>query len=173
MEERLDRVLATDYWISRFKEARVWSLESSTSDHLPIFMDPKPLVHSSRHRRFRFENIWLREADCTEVVRSSWSSSHVYPIQQKILNCGTALLHWGGHLAHDFRNGISKCRRRMTLLRGWRDFAGIEEFTEVRKRFNELFHSQDVFWKQRSRLLWLKEGDMNSRFFHATTSVRK
>ena len=71
VEERLDRVLATDLWISRFKEARVWSLESSTSDHLPIFMDPKPLAHSRTLKRFRFENIWLREANCAEVVRSS------------------------------------------------------------------------------------------------------
>ena len=71
VEERLDRVLATDLWISRFKEAQVWSLESSTSDHLPIFIDPKPLAHSRRLKRFRFENMWLREANCAEVVRSS------------------------------------------------------------------------------------------------------
>ena len=84
MEERLDRVLAIDSWISQFKEARVWSLESSTSDHLPIFMDPKPLAHSRRHKRFRFENMLLREADCAKVVRYSWSSSSGYPIPQKI-----------------------------------------------------------------------------------------
>ena len=44
MEERLDRVLAIDSWISQFKEARVWSLESSTSDRLPIFMDLNILI---------------------------------------------------------------------------------------------------------------------------------
>ncbi|KAH9726542.1 reverse transcriptase domain-containing protein [Citrus sinensis] len=75
--------------------------------------------------------MWLREADCTEVVRSSWSSSRGFPIQQKILNYGTALLQWEGHLAQDFQNRISKCRRWMTLLRGRRDSAGLEEFTEI------------------------------------------
>lgn len=95
--------------------------------------------------------MWLRKADCADVVWSSWSSYHGIPIQQKLLNCGIALLNWGGHLACDFRNRIYECRRKMTLLLGRRDSAGIEEFTEARKRFNELFHSHEVFWKQRSR----------------------
>lgn len=107
------------------------------------------------------------------MIQASWSSSHGIAIQQKLLNCGTALLNWGGHLASDFRNRISDYKRKMSLLRGHRDSAGIVEFTEGRKRFNELFHSQEVFWKQRSRLLWLKEGDMNSHFFHTMPSTRK
>lgn len=55
VEERLDRVLATESWIRRFKEAWVWCLEASTSDHLLIFMDPKPLIHTHRPRRFRLK----------------------------------------------------------------------------------------------------------------------
>lgn len=49
VEERLEKVLAIDLWIRRFKEARVWSLQSSTSYYLPIFMDPNPLNHSYKH----------------------------------------------------------------------------------------------------------------------------
>lgn len=61
----------------------------------------------------------------------------------------------------------------MALLRGRRDSAGIADFTEVQKRFNELLYSQEVFWKQRAKLIWLKERDMNSRFFHVAASTRK
>lgn len=61
----------------------------------------------------------------------------------------------------------------MSVLRGRRDQEGMNEFTEVRNYFNELLHSHEVFRKQRSKSLWLKAGDMNSRYFHTAALVRK
>lgn len=99
MEEWLDRVLASSVWCRDFSKAKVWSLECSCSSHLPIFMDliPQILMHWSK--RFRFENPWLREVDCLEVVHNSWDSSASSPIQSKISVCRVNLLKWGGHLA--------------------------------------------------------------------------
>ncbi|KAH9722180.1 reverse transcriptase domain-containing protein [Citrus sinensis] len=149
------------------------SLEASCSDHLPIFMDLNPINTTSRHKRFRFENLWLRERDCVEVITNSWNSSSGCSIQQKISRCGADLFQWGGHLARDFRKRISDCKCLMARLRGRRDQGSVEAFVEARNRYNALLHSHEVFWKQRAKSLWLKEGDRNSRFFHATASARK
>ncbi|XP_024039536.1 uncharacterized protein LOC112098144 [Citrus clementina] len=75
VEERLDRALASNSWIHFFPRAKVISLEASCSDHLPIFLDPAPVVRTPRVKKFHFENIWLRESDCVEVVKDSWASS--------------------------------------------------------------------------------------------------
>ncbi|KAH9704682.1 reverse transcriptase domain-containing protein [Citrus sinensis] len=65
------------------------------------------------------------------------------------------------------------CKRRMGLLRGKQDDGSLTQFTEARSLYNELLQSHEVYWKQRSKILWLKEGDMNSKYFHATASTRK
>lgn len=76
-------------------------------------------------------------------------------------------------MIHDFRNCLKDYKTRMRLLRGRRDIEGLVEFTEIRKRYNKLLHSHEIFWKQRAKTLWLKEGDMNSRYFHSMASARK
>ena len=46
--------------------------------------------------------------------------------------------------------------------------------TEVcRKQLNELEEKKEFFWRQRSKSLWLKERDRNTRYFHAMTTSRK
>ena len=71
VEERLNRALASNSWHHLFPKAKVSSLEASCSDHLPIFLDLNPVVNSPRIKKFRFENTWLREADCIEIVKGS------------------------------------------------------------------------------------------------------
>lgn len=42
-----------------------------------------------------------------------------------------------------------------------------------KSKLSEVYAQQEVFWRQRSKQLWLREGDQNSKFFHSATKIRR
>ena len=47
-----------------------------------------------------------------------------------------------------------------------------EEIQSLKKEINEEMIREEMMWNQRSRALWVKCGDRNTKFFHATASNR-
>ncbi|KAH7573117.1 hypothetical protein JRO89_XS03G0071700 [Xanthoceras sorbifolium] len=51
--------------------------------------------------------------------------------------------------------------------------SGETQVLDVERYLNALLAREDVYWKQRSRVSWLQNGDRNTRFFHSQASKRK
>ena len=47
------------------------------------------------------------------------------------------------------------------------------EIQVLKKEINEMMLREEMMWSQRSRALWIKCGDRNTMFFHATASNRQ
>ena len=53
------------------------------------------------------------------------------------------------------------------------DNATTEEIAAALKEFFDAFKTEEMFWKQKSRVFWLREGDINTNFFYTLTKQRK
>lgn len=58
-------------------------------------------------------------------------------------------------------------------LRNKSDNEGVKEYIVARDKLNEILLHEKLYWKQRAKLFWPKEGDEDTRFFHASSTVRK
>ncbi|KAL8119749.1 hypothetical protein AgCh_017015 [Apium graveolens] len=173
VQERLDRGLATGKWCDMFPAAEVQVLEVSTSDHMPLFLQLNCQVYVQRRSRFKFENMWIKESECRGIVESSWNEEDTTDIMNKMMKCCARLEEWGGSLIRDMKVKLTKYRTEMRRLRSRRDAVGIRQYGEARWQYLRLLEKKEIFWRQRAKQFWLRDGDKNTRFFHKYASVRK
>lgn len=61
----------------------------------------------------------------------------------------------------------------MRRLRSRRDSGGVNSYKVARWNYLRLLEKQEIFWRQRAKQFWLRDGDNNTRFFHKFSSRRK
>lgn len=71
IEIRLDMALINNLWSDQFPFAKLYNMEGTPSDHSPIFLEPQPRSISANKKRFRFENAWLLEPLCAQIIKNN------------------------------------------------------------------------------------------------------
>ncbi|XP_060965673.1 uncharacterized protein LOC115711034 [Cannabis sativa] len=173
VEERLDKALVTYTWLSLFPQSTLYNLEVSTSDHCPILLVFKGVSPSVSFNAFRFENAWIREPLCKQLVQGCWEGSGSSNIQEKLHRCGEVLGRWGRDITGDFRKRIDKCKKQIRNTKWGRDQSSIHQHNEAKVNLSEVLAQREAFWKQRSKQFWLNSGDRNTKYFHSVASARK
>ncbi|XP_060972610.1 uncharacterized protein LOC133038464 [Cannabis sativa] len=103
VEIRLDRVLYNSRWAAIFLASKLVNLGTSSSDHCPIFLEPVAQPRFSTFHRFRFENAWLREPMCYQIVQSCWEEITSGGIMNKLELCASTLDQWGKEITGNFK----------------------------------------------------------------------
>ncbi|XP_060962192.1 uncharacterized protein LOC133032303 [Cannabis sativa] len=111
IEVQIDRALVSQTWLDSFPLAKLVNLEVSTSDHCPIQLTLDVVQKKEIHKRFRFENLWLREPVCLQLIRDTWEAAAGSSVMDKIHSCGENLLVWGKDYVGNFKARIRDCKK--------------------------------------------------------------
>uniref|UniRef100_A0A803PKP9 CCHC-type domain-containing protein n=1 Tax=Cannabis sativa TaxID=3483 RepID=A0A803PKP9_CANSA len=173
IEVRLDRALATSAWFQVFPQATLLNLDYSCSDHAALFLEPMvPPVFTPNHR-FRFENTWLKEPLCAEIVKECWENGHHLDLTGKLKLCAEKLKVWGKEITGTLNHIIKDYKKQLKKLQGRRDDNYVQVYNEVKKKLFKAIDQRESYWKQRAKQFWLREGDQNSSYFHKAASGRR
>ncbi|XP_024198292.1 uncharacterized protein LOC112201619 [Rosa chinensis] len=173
MRSRLDRAVATSSWSDIFPTARVSHLPPIHGDHVPILLainSVVPQVWRKGFRRFRFESFWVQHQDCQNVISEGWvkqvMGQPMYQVSRRIMHTRISLSNW--------QRSVFGCRsREIDQLRTRLQVISESPLTEVNQsesvslysKLDGLLEEENTYWKQRSKVAWLVEGDRNTKFF--------
>ncbi|XP_015946638.1 uncharacterized protein LOC107471660 [Arachis duranensis] len=176
-KERLDRALVNWEWRRVFEHATLSALPHISSDHCPLVLNVKP--RGRRIKNYKFEAYWVDHVDCDTVIRRGWTAAaiganHWTDLNRKILNCKKELNKWS---KATFKRADIEIQNLKFHLKQMQE----ADFTESRQdqinklklEITRLWRQEEKYWGQRSRVKWLKFGDKNTSFFHASTIQRR
>lgn len=119
--------------------------------------------------------MWATETDFLETVKRGWGATYESKsITARINNCQSTILTWAGERFHKIPHQISRKRERLNQLKShtcWSVY--FEDIQKLEKEIDILSMKMELYWKQRSRVNWLANGDRNSKYFHRQASLRR
>eukprot|EP00253_Pinus_taeda_P001536 PITA_01536 len=133
---------------------------------------------TSRNKPFMFENAWLSHPNFTNNVETWWreelniQGSKMYMLQQKLKHIKSHLKVWNKNEFGDIFKAKRETELKLIITDG---------FTEERQKLTDALQEEwenrclqeEIFWRQKSRIQWIKEGERNTKFFHKTTIAHR
>lgn len=115
------------------------------------------------------------EDNFKETLISAWSqSSHSGNVHNRLDECATILRKWANNSVGSLPRNILRVRKRIEVLKERRNSSTYdEELNNLEISLEKLLSKEELYWRQRSRINWLKSEDRNTTFFHKSTSARR
>jgi len=157
-----------------FIEAKI--LPSLGSDHWPIRLEID-IKKNKGKKPFRFEAFWLRNPQFLNKLEEWWTQSTVkgkgkmHTIQLKLKEIKGKIKKWNREEFGNIMEAKQKLEREMEeiqqkIIQEGRDEEKSNKEGRIISQLEERRKQEEILWRQKSRIKWLREAERNSKFFH-------
>lgn len=155
--------MANCTWSEMFPAAYCKYLRFEGSDHRPLitFFD-----RTKRERRgtFRFDRRLTTKPEIKDVVKETWTSTDEESVLSNICRTRKAIIAWTKEQNLHSKNLILATQ---VALDGALSAAPPDPdlIATLKATLDEAYAEEESYWRQRSRIQWLQDGDRNTGFF--------
>ena len=177
--ERLDRIFFNTEMSFLFPNSSITSQSRDISDHTPL------LVHLSSNipktNTFRFENAWLLHSDFLPSVLPAWhdaaSPNDTAGAMAASLKAVRRVAKVWARVKRSPPQLHHNCRFLIYLLDSAEEGRCLTAGEQLLRRLSQdrlalALQERAAAWKQRGKVRAIKEGDCNTKFFHANANHR-
>jgi exonuclease III len=180
---RLDRFLVTDALLESDQAMEANIMPKAGSDHWPIEFCLNP-GRPPRPKPFRFEKFWLTHPNFLQLAQTWWDQAeidhgtHMYKFQQRLKNFKILLKRWnkttfGDIFLRKWETEAQLEDLQRTFITGNRTQCQAQEEEKLMDALKICKEQEEILWRQKSRVQWLKEGERNTKFFHKAMTHRR
>ncbi|XP_055806946.1 uncharacterized protein LOC129875705 [Solanum dulcamara] len=172
--------MVNDKWLDVMPVTPITHLASTGSDHCPLLLEcVNRQVKTIKY--FKFLQCWVDNDAFLDTVKTCWErpieGSPIRRFHQKLKRVSNTLSNWSrqqyGDIFTTMKDFEEKVRNVEDSIINDNSESNRTNLSLINTQYSRYLKVEQSIFKQKTQLQWFKDGDANSKYFHAIIRGRR